>query len=116
MADLETSHTDSSSDTHEQIIKNLTHMQKRDTEISNRLWSMFELLEEKTLAALQATAVEDFEPTQLPALVKSCTHLMEVLSDLHSQRTGVDVIAKEVLRLQAHIAASDRKAAKASRK
>ena len=87
------------------ILQGIAALQISEADIATRFWSLFDKVEKKTLAFLEATEVEDLSPRQLPSFIKTCTDVVQVGLAINDRINGLEVLADEIQKIDAARAA-----------
>lgn len=82
------------------ILEGVAALQINEADIASRLWNLFEKLEEKTLGLLEASAVEDMSPRQIPALTKACTDVVQAGITLNDRIAGIGALLDGYQRIE----------------
>ena len=71
------------------VLEGIVSLQASESDIATRLWILFEKVEAKTLALLEATPVEDLSARQLPSLIRACSNIVEIGLSVNDRISGM---------------------------
>lgn len=82
------------------VLESVAAVQTQESEVSARVWALFDRLEEKTMRLLEQTSVDDLSPRNLPALIKACTDVAQVGLSLNDRVSGMGILIDGYQRLE----------------
>lgn len=82
------------------VLESVTAIQASETDVAMRLWTLFTKLEAKTLAALEATSVDDISPRNLPSLIRACTDVVQVGLIINDRVSGMATLVDGYQRIE----------------
>lgn len=74
------------------VLEGLKELQSDEAAIGQRLWALFDKLEAKTVALLEASEAEDFSPRQIPPMVKASIEIAQIGLTINDRVAGIGAL------------------------